>query len=136
MKERSSPGAQLFVGIGLWIVAWHLMPAHDWHLNSKIFVGFVAICGTICVIAAIADGARRTNLWWQGLAGQLVVVIGLWLTIAAAVWYYGTPHVLLEYPSPRSAGRCIYLGWGGILAIDGDKNCPALLIVRRKGRSR
>ena len=134
MKERGSPGAQLFVGIGFWIVAWHLMPAPDWHLNAKIFVGFLTIVGALLVIGAVVHSARRVGPWWQGLAGRLIAVAIAWLMIAGAASHYGTPHVLYEYPPRQSAGRCVYFGWKGFVKPTGvgssvANECPVLVML-------
>lgn len=134
MKERASPGMQLFVGAGFWIVAWHLMPAPDWHLNVKIFVGLLTIVGALLVIGAIIQSARRVGPWWQGLPGRLMFVGLLWAGITAAAWGYGTPHLLYEYPPRQPWGTCLYLGWKGIVQIaasDGLWNgCAAISFIR------
>ena len=131
MKERGSPGALLFVGIGFWIVAYRLMPEPDWHPLSKLFVGFLAAVGAAAVIGAVKDSARRAGPWWQGLAGRLIVVGTAWLVIAGAASNYGTPHVLYEYPARQSVGKCVYFGWKGFVSTaprgDGELNgCRAI----------
>jgi hypothetical protein len=115
MNERRSPAAQLFVGIGVWIVALRLMPDADWHLTAKVFAGFLAIAGMVLVMGAVTQSARRVGPWWQGLAGRTVAVGIVWLTIVGAATYYGTPHVLYEYPARQVSGTCVYVGWRGFV---------------------
>lgn len=113
MRERASPGVQLFTGVGFWIIAWRLMPEPDWHLTVKIFVGFLAIVGMVLVIGAVTQSARRVGPWWQGLEGRVAAVGFAWLTIVGAAMHYGTPHMLYEYPARQIAGSCVYVGWQG-----------------------
>jgi hypothetical protein len=115
MRDKSSPGAQLFVGVGVWIVTWRLMPETDWHLTAKIFAGFLAIAGMVLVIGAVTQSARRVGPWWQGLAGRMVAVGIVWLMIVGAAMHYGTPHMLYEYPARQMSGNCVYVGWQGFV---------------------
>jgi hypothetical protein len=117
MRERASPGAQLFTGVGFWIVAWRLMPEPDWHLTVKIFAGFLAIVGMVLVIGAVTQSARRVGPWWQGLAGRLIAVGIAWMTIISAALHCGTPHILYEYPARLSVGTCLYVGWQGFVRV-------------------
>ena len=131
MNNKASPGVQLFVGVGWWIVAWSYMPAPDWHPMTKFFVAVIAIVGAMSVIGSIVDGARRAGLWWQGLGGRIVVVGALWLGIVAAGGRYGTPHILYEYPPRQPVGSCVYFGWNGFVRSaargDGEANgCRAI----------
>ena len=129
MKERGSPGALLFVGIGFWIVSWHLMPQPDWHPMSKFFVGFLAVCGTAAAIGAVKDSARRAGPWWQGIVGRIVVVGSLWLGIAAAASFYGTPHLLYEYPPRERVGTCVYFGWKGFVRVRSQAECSSAVLL-------
>lgn len=134
MRERGSPGAQLFLGIGFWVVAWRLMPESDWHLTAKVFAGFLAIVGMVLVMTAVIQSARRVGPWWQGMAGRLLAVGTIWLMIVGVTSHYGTPHVLYEYPPRYSKGACVYVGWKGFVRPGGGKSlvpvaCPIVVIL-------
>jgi hypothetical protein len=134
MRDRASPGAQLFIGVGFWIVAWRLMPEPDWHLTAKVFAAFLAIVGMLLIIGAVTQSARRVGPWWQGLAGRMIAVGIAWLVIAGTAASCGTPHVLYEYPSGQQKGRCVYFGWKGFVQLDGARRsapyvCPILTLL-------
>lgn len=116
MKGRTTPGIEMFVGIGVLIVAWRILPAPDWHPLSKLFSGFLAVTGAALLISSIKHSARRVAPLWQGLAGRLIAVGALWIGIAVVGHHYGTPHLLFEYPVRRE-GVCLYLGWRGWIAV-------------------
>ncbi|MGF1620891.1 MAG: hypothetical protein ACFCUR_09775 [Rhodomicrobiaceae bacterium] len=133
MKDQASPGIQMFVAVGLFILAWRLLPAGDWHPLSKIMAGLPAFMGAALLIGAAGRSARRATPWWQGLIGRAFAVTALWgLTITAAS-FYGTPHLLYQYHLRDVGSVCVYLGWNGIVPITDpaliNNACPVLLLV-------
>jgi len=133
MTSEPSPGMQMFVAVGLFILAWRLLPGADWHPTSKLMAGLPALMGAALMIGAVRRSPRQAAPWWQGLIGRGIAVGIAWGLIIAAAAIYGTPHLLYQYPPREAPGTCIYLGWKGVLRVKRsdwrNEPCPIVLLA-------
>ena len=133
------PGASFILAALLWWLAWKLAPHEGGDAFWWLPAGIYAAVGLIAALTGLRQSRptpspfrspRGRILWALRPRGWMVVLAGL----AATIWWFGTPHLIMRYPAhvfePRA---CLYLGIGGFRRLplqgDGSMNGCRILVM-------